>query len=355
MKKLLITLAIVLTAMAILAGCTSGQPTASPTSSPAPAKLAFTTQPVGGVGGTPLTTQPVVTIQDANGNTVAGSFMVVTLTITAGTGTSGAVLFGPSTINATNGVAKFTNILIDKAGNSYTLTATSGKLAQATSAPFAISSGGAAKLFFSAQPGGAVAGSLLTTQPQVMVQDDWGNVVAGYDDSVTLFITPGSGPSAARLSGTTTIKAVNGIAKYTDISIQQTWTSYTLMATSDALESATSIAFGITPGQPAKLEVTVQPEGAVAGLPFETQPKVAVEDINGNVVTSSNFPITISLTPGTGATGAKLSGTTTIDGGDGLAVFEDLAINLAGTGYKLTATTPGLTSASSVAFDVVAK
>ena len=36
----------------------------------AAAKLAFTTQPGGGTGGTAWTTQPAVTVQDAGGNTV---------------------------------------------------------------------------------------------------------------------------------------------------------------------------------------------------------------------------------------------------------------------------------------------
>lgn len=47
----------------------------------AAAKLAFTTQPGGGTGGTAWTTQPVVTLQDANGNTVTGTAQNVTLAI----------------------------------------------------------------------------------------------------------------------------------------------------------------------------------------------------------------------------------------------------------------------------------
>src|SRR5204863_962858 len=37
------------------------------------AKLAFTTQPGNGTGGTAFTTQPAVTLQDAGGNTVTGT------------------------------------------------------------------------------------------------------------------------------------------------------------------------------------------------------------------------------------------------------------------------------------------
>ena len=108
-------------------------------------------------------------------------------------------------------------------------------------------------------------------------------------------------------------------------------------------------------GAPAKLEFTVPVDGARAGQPFETQPKVAIEDVFGNVCTTSRASITVSITPGTGAPGAVLSGASTLvaEGGlGGLAEFEDLAINQSGSGYTLTATSANLTAAVSRAFDV---
>ena len=56
------------------------------------AKLAFTTQPSNSSGGASCGTQPVVTIQDACGNTVATDTSSVTLAITSGSGTAGAAL-----------------------------------------------------------------------------------------------------------------------------------------------------------------------------------------------------------------------------------------------------------------------
>ena len=104
----------------------------------------------------------------------------------------------------------------------------------------------------------------------------------------------------------------------------------------------------------------MQPAGAIAKSVFTTQPVVWIEDANGNICKSSSSapPVTLSITPGTGTPGAVLSGTTTINsvfqGDDGVAAFQGLSIDLAGSGYKLVATSSGLTSAISDTFDVAA-
>jgi hypothetical protein len=111
------------------------------------------------------------------------------------------------------------------------------------------------------------------------------------------------------------------------------------------------------PGAPAMLEVTVQPSGIKAGTPFDTQPVVAIEDAFGNVVTSSRVSITVSITPGSGSSGAILSGTNTLVAEDalgGVAAFTNLSIDKAGSGYTLTATGQGLPPVQSQAFDVSA-
>ena len=81
----------------------------------AAAKLAFTTQPGGGTGGSAWAQQPVVTVQDAGGNTVTGSTASITLAI--GTNPGGGTLTcttNPRT--AVAGVDTFAGCKIDKAG-----------------------------------------------------------------------------------------------------------------------------------------------------------------------------------------------------------------------------------------------
>lgn len=362
MKKLMSTFFITLLAIMVgmVAGCSSGNSPAgvSTSQNASPVRLAFVTQPAGGTAGSALGTQPVVAIQDSNGNTVTDSATPVKLIITAGTGEKGATLLGPSTTNAVNGVARFSDLFIDKAGTGYTITATSGTLASAISASFDVSPGAPSRLVFTKQPSGGIAGAPFDTQPELVVQDNYGNTVPGYEGSVTIGITQGKGPTNAVLSGKTKVPVVNSVAAFSDLSINVAYPqNYTLTAMSGSLSSATSLGFAITAGTPAKLDFTVQPSGAKAGQPFGTQPKVAIEDAFGNVVTSSRAYVTVSITQGTGTAGASLSGTTTlitVDGLGGLVEFSGLSIDKAGSGYTLTATGGNLKPATSQSFNVAA-
>lgn len=360
-KPSVIILTALLTLLVVLfTGCGSevaptGVPPVAKTGTPV--KLVFTTQPSEATAGLPLEPQPVIAAVDEQGNIVTSYLGLVMLTITEGSGVSGAHLFGGRRAGLVNGIVEFREVSIDKAGVGYTLTATCSNLLPATSQPFSVSPGAPYKLAFTVQPSRGIAGSPFTTPPEVTVQDNCGNTVADYEGSVTMALTYGSTQGEAVLSGTTTVRVVNGVARFTDLSINRTLPEYELTATAEGLIQANSDTFKISAASPAKLEFTVQPSGAEVGQPFAIQPKVAIEDIYGNVVTTSRASVTLSITQGTGTAGAILSGTKTLiaEGGlGGLAVFSDLSIDQAGSGYTLTATSTGLTSATSQAFDVVA-
>lgn len=99
------------------------------------AKLAFTTSSSGSTGGIAFPTQPMVTVQDAGGNTVTTSTVSVTLSIPAGTP---VLTCSRNPMNAVAGVATFAGCRINNAGT-YTLTATSGVLTAAVSNTVTIS------------------------------------------------------------------------------------------------------------------------------------------------------------------------------------------------------------------------
>jgi hypothetical protein len=102
----------------------------------AAAKLAFTTQPSASVvSGLALTQQPVVTVQDAGGNTVTGSTAAITLTSSGGT-----LACATNPRSAVSGVATFSGCVITTPGT-YTLTASSGSLTSATSVSIVVSAG----------------------------------------------------------------------------------------------------------------------------------------------------------------------------------------------------------------------
>ena len=106
-------------------------------------------------------------------------------------------------------------------------------------------------------------------------------------------------------------------------------------------------------GPATKLAFTQEPSSSTTGAAFPTQPTVAVEDANGNVVTTDSSAVHLAITSGTGTSGAALScATNPLNASSGVAAFGNCAINTAGTGYTLTATDGSLTSAISTSFNI---
>ncbi len=83
-----------------------------------------------------------------------------------------------------------------------------------------------------------------------------------------------------------------------------------------------------------RLLVFVQPDGAVAGVAFTTQPVIHVLLTDGSLDTSFNGDITMTKFSGPGS----LGGTTTVTAVSGVATFTDLSVSSEGT-YKLRAST----------------
>lgn len=107
------------------------------------------------------------------------------------------------------------------------------------------------------------------------------------------------------------------------------------------------------PGSPAALAVIQQPAGATTGNAFAAQPRVEVRDAaNQRVTTDNTTQVAVAITAATGTGGAVLSGTLTGTAFNGVVSFTGLSIDLAGTGYSLTFTAPGLTASVSTGFAV---
>ncbi|MGP8162400.1 MAG: hypothetical protein ACLQAN_01235, partial [Acidimicrobiales bacterium] len=88
----------------------------------------------------------------------------------------------------------------------------------------------------------------------------------------------------------------------------------------------------------AKLVFISQPGNGVAGSVFSPPPVVAVEDANGNVVTTDLSTVTLSITPSSNLSGASLSSNCTANEFYGVTTFSNCSIDTAGNGYTLTAT-----------------
>lgn len=204
----------------------------------------------------------------------------------------------------------------------------------------------AAKLAFAVQPTSAPAGVALTPAVAVTIEDSLGHQVTGATNAVTVAIDTG----VSGLSGTTTVKAVNGIATFRDLSIQRARSGYFLTASSDSLTRATSALFSIAPAAPAQLIFNVQPSSAWPGQSITPAVQVAIQDVFANLVLSATSPVAIAI--GTNPSGGKLSGTTTATATSGVATFANLAIDRSGSGYTLAATATGLIGGASATFNI---
>jgi hypothetical protein len=339
--------------------------------------LAFTTEPGNGTVNLPLSTQPVVDVEDVGGNLVssgAGSTDSITLSITgspagvtltcADTGING------DTKAAVNGVAVFSGCSINAAGTDFTLTATdatNGSIIFTTSTTFTVS--GASHLAFTTEPGNGALGRPLFTQPVVSLENASNAVVTsgtGSTDSVTLSIT--GSPAGATLtcadSGINgdTKAAVNGVAAFSGCSINKAGTNYTLTATdttNGVVTSATSTPFsvGITPypiqisgpdaiGTAIAISQAEFPNnGSAGGVVLARSdffsdaltggPLAAA--INGPLLITPGAPLSASLDPRVDAEIERVlpaGGTVYVLGGD-LALSPNIDSTLTGQGYNV--------------------
>jgi hypothetical protein len=120
-------------AFAALAGCSGGSSQTTFTSTP-PRQLSlkFDSQPGSGLAGEALSFE--VSIRDRSGQVTGGGSVTVALAANS----PGGALEGTLTRPAVNGVATFDDIVIVKAGQGYTLTATSPGMAGATTSAFTL-------------------------------------------------------------------------------------------------------------------------------------------------------------------------------------------------------------------------
>ena len=316
--------------------------------------LVFTVQPTNATAGTAIAPAVTVKAEDALGNVNTTYTGNVGLVITTATGTGGAVLTGGAAVPAVAGVATFSGLSINLVGTSYTLTASSIGLTSASSSPFNITADAATHLVFTVQPANAVAGTPIAPAVTVKAEDAFSNVNTTYTGNVGLVITSGTGTLGAVLTGVTAVPAVAGVATFNGLSITLAGTGYTLTASSVGLTSATSGPFNITAGAATHLVFTVQPANAVAGTPIAPAVTVKAEDAFGNVNPTYTGNVGLVITSGTGTGGAVLTGGAAVPAVAGVATFSGLFINLAGASYTLTASSVGLTSATSGPFSITA-
>jgi hypothetical protein len=105
---------------------------------------------------------------------------------------------------------------------------------------------GATQLAFATQPGTTLPFATITPAVQVRALDARGNLATGFNGPVTIAIGHNSGLLVpGTLSGTKTVVAVNGVATFADLGIDQPGNGYTLKVAASGLTGAESAAFNV--------------------------------------------------------------------------------------------------------------
>jgi hypothetical protein len=160
-----------------------------------------------------------------------------------------------------------------------------------------------------------------------------------------------TGESNPTTSGDSAYVRVSGLADNTGYHwqarvVDQTGRASAWWSYGDNSENAADVQVGVAPNH---LAFTRQPTTTTAGVIIVPPVEVTVVDPRGN--TDPSFSGTISLSLYTNPSSGTLSGRTAT-AVNGVATFPSLSIDKAGRGYRLQATGPGVTSATSDLFDI---
>jgi Bacterial Ig-like domain (group 1) len=285
--------------------------------------------------------QPVVAqVRAVDGVGVAG--VTVTFAVASGAG----VITPASAVSGANGQVSASWKLGPAAG-AQSMTVTSAGL---TGSPITVNATALAivpsKLVMTTPPVNGKAGNALAAVA-VTVQDALGNTVTAFTGDVSVAI--GNNPGSATLGGTTTVKAVNGVATFSNLTLNRPGTAYTLAFSSSGLSGVISSAFDVTAGNAAKLVFGPMTSTADAGNSMGSV-LVMAQDADGNTVTSFTGVVTVAI--GTNPGASTLSGTLARAAVAGVATFNDLSLNKKGPSYTLVASAAGMTGGTSAPFNV---
>jgi uncharacterized repeat protein (TIGR01451 family) len=143
-----------------------------------------------------------------------------------------------------------------------------------------------------------------------------------------------------------------GFAVWDGIKAAAGATGDTNVTVTDTLNAFLTIALRPPPPfePPSKLAFLQQPNNTIYNQTITPAVTVEIQDASGNRVATATNSVTVAI--GTNPAGGTLSGTLTVNAVAGVATFSDLSINNAGIGYTLTASSAGLTGATSDAFNI---
>jgi virginiamycin B lyase len=176
-----------------------------------------------------------VTAEDSSGNRITSFNGTVTVRLANNPG--GAVLGGTLTATASNGMATFSGLTLNKAATGYTLATSGGGFGEGVTGAFTVTPAAAYQLAITQQPPASVTSNAPFGLVAV-IEDQYGNVVTSASNAVTVALA--ANPGGATLGGTTTVVAVDGVVTFSNLTLNKRAKGYTLQLSSTGLAAVTS-------------------------------------------------------------------------------------------------------------------
>jgi hypothetical protein len=172
-----------------------------------------------------------ISAMDPYGNLATGFNDPVMIALDSNPG-GGSLIGGPTTVNATAGIANFTaGITTQTPASGYTLKATSPNLTPVTTGPITVVAAVATKLTVVTQPSSVAAGAKFTLV--IGALDQFNNPTTNFNGTVTVAVASGS----STLGGTTSVATVNGQATFNNLTLTASSSPVTLTVTGTGLPS----------------------------------------------------------------------------------------------------------------------
>jgi hypothetical protein len=328
-----------------------------------PASYTFSTPAVSGVASAAANLGPItVHAQDAFNNVAAAPAQGTTLVLTSSS--AGTTVFSPSANGAAGpviiapGASSATFYYGDtKAGSGAKISVTSAG-ASAILQGVTINAAAAAQLVFTSAPVSGVASSTATTGPLTLErQDAFGNPVTSSVASAVTLTSNSTGVKVfSKTSGgqsqLVSIAANGSTARfyYGDNLAGSPAITASVTGLTKAVQNQT-----ITAGAPSQLLFSVQPTNTVDAQVMAPITAIIADQFGNQTTSTATLTIAIKTDP-SGL--ALFAGTKSRSAVNGAATFDNLSIDVrlwfqgAGTGFTLQATSTGLPTATSAAFNI---
>lgn len=199
--------------------------------------IVTTPPPASVVAGTPFSIQ--IAVDRPNGQLDTAFYGLVTLSLANNPG--GSTLGGNVSVQAIAGVATFSGLTLNNPASGYVIRASSNGMT-VTTGGFAVTSAPATRLAVTAQPPATVsAGGGFSLTVTVLTAS--GAVASSFNGVVKLSLA--SNPGGATLGGPIAVAAVNGVAVFNGLTLNQAGAGYAIRASSGGLTAATTGAINI--------------------------------------------------------------------------------------------------------------